>query len=130
MGAVTRYSIPMSDIAPLLHIARAADLERARRDERALYRCDSLDGEGFVHCCEQEQLPGVVARHYAGVDDLVLLVIERGELGAELVHESAPGGGERFPHVYGPIELAAVRETRAFGLDDPARVGLPPVADA
>ena len=113
----------MSDIAPLLHIARDDDLALARRS--GVYRCASLDEEGFIHCCEQDQLAGVVERYYADADGLTLLVVDRGALGAEVRHESAPGGGERFPHVYGPIALSAVRERRAFGLEDPARTGLP-----
>lgn len=112
----------MSDIAPLLHVARSADLEFARRS--GYYRCDSLESEGFIHCCELDQLAGVVSRYYADVDDLVLLVIERESLGAELRYESAPGSDERFAHVYGPIELEAVHETRPFGRDAPARAVL------
>ena len=109
----------MNETPPLLHVARSADLERAR--EEGIYRCVSLETEGFIHCCEADQLPGVMARYYADVDDLVLLALEREALGAEVRHEAAHEGGERFPHVYGPVELTAVRETTPFGLGDPAR---------
>ena len=109
----------MTETTPLLHLARRADLERVGAD--GLYRCASLESEGFVHCCTPAQLAGVVRRYYAEVDELVLLTLERGALGAEVRHESAPGSSERFAHVYGPIELAAVRERTPFGLGDPAR---------
>ena len=107
---------------PLLHVAHDADLERARRSGR--YRCGSLDAEGFVHCCDAGQLAGVLARYYAGVDGLTLLEIDPRALDVAVVREGVPGG-ERFPHVYGSISLAAVRRTEPFGLDAPARTALP-----
>ena len=107
---------------PILHVALADDLARAHESGR--YRCASLESEGFVHCCDPGQLAGVVARYYKGVDDLVLLDIDPHALDVELVRESAVEDGERFPHVYGSIPLEAVRRTRAFGLDDPARIAL------
>ena len=103
----------------LLHLARPADLERAGADGR--YRCPSLESEGFVHCCTAAQLDGVLARYYAEDDDLVLLVIDPEALDVELRHENTVGGEERFPHVYGPIPLAAVRATHPFGRDAAAR---------
>jgi len=109
----------MNETSPLLHVARRVDLERARGE--GLYRCASLETEGFIHCCEPDQLAGVIARYYADVDELVLLTLERAALGAEIRHEGAHAGAERFPHVYGPIELAEVREETPFGTDDPAR---------
>ena len=111
----------MSDIAPLLHVATTADLERARRD--GIYRCASLDAEGFIHCCERDQLAGVLARHFGGVDDLVLLSIDRAALDVEVRHEGADEG-PRFPHVYGPVRLDAVLERTPLGLDSPTRVAL------
>lgn len=76
-------------------------------------------GDPFVHCCTWEQLPGVVARFYAGVPDLVAYEIDPDRLGdAELVWEAPahPDGSpnteaeaaDRFPHVYGPIPWTAV----------------------
>ena len=106
----------------VLHLALADDLARAREEGR--YRCASLEGEGFVHCCDEDQLAGVVERYYRDVDALVLLDVDVDALDVELRREDTVGGGERFPHVYGSIPLAAIVRTRAFGLDDPARTAL------
>ena len=106
----------------MLHVASREDLAHARESGR--YRSPSLDTEGFVHCCDPDQLAGVVARYYRDVDDLVLLEIAPDALDVELVRENTAGGDERFPHVYGSIPLDAVRAIREFGLNAPARIAL------
>lgn len=78
----------------------------------------SLASEGFVHCSTAAQLPDVLARFYPGRDDVWILEIDPAQLDAELRWEApahpdgSPNtdveGHERFPHVYGPIPLAAV----------------------
>ncbi|HSL56220.1 MAG TPA: DUF952 domain-containing protein [Acidimicrobiales bacterium] len=73
----------------------------------------SLATEGFVHCSTASQLAGVVARHYAGVAELVVATIDPDRLAAELRwEESHPG--DWYPHVYGPIGLDAVIDVRPW----------------
>jgi len=82
------------------------------------YRADSLDGEGFIHLSRAHQVLPTAAAYFAGVPDLVLLVIDPTLLTARLVYEppaplpsSSPKdtvGGELYPHCYGPIDLAAI----------------------
>ena len=71
-----------------------------------------LDAEGFIHCSTAEQWSGVIDRFYAGVPELVLLHVDESKLTAPLRWEAVGGAsdpdGELFPHVYGPIDLAAV----------------------
>jgi len=74
----------------------------------ATYRCESIDSEGFVHCCKLEQLQGVLERYYSGVEGLMLLHIDPELLQPELVYENTVGGEELFPHVYGAINMDAV----------------------
>lgn len=69
----------------------------------------SLATEGFVHCSTREQLAGTIARHFAGVDELVLLRLHEDRLGPDLRwEESRPG--ERYPHLYRAIALDEVAE--------------------
>lgn len=89
----------------LLHVATTADWS-ARTDRD--YRPDGYAGDGFVHCCDESQLAGVVDRYHQGRDDLVLLTIDPAGLTSDVVWEDTTGRGERFPHVYGPIPLVAV----------------------
>ena len=45
--------------------------------------------------------------HFAGQDDLVLVAIDAERLGEALKYE-ASRGGDLFPHLYAPLDLAAV----------------------
>lgn len=93
-------------MADVLHITTPAAWADAQRTGSV--RPASLDDEGFVHCSTRDQLAGTLGRHFPGDGPLVGLVLDPARLGgAELRwEESRPG--ERFPHVYGPIPVAAV----------------------
>jgi len=69
----------------------------------------SLESEGFIHCCNYNQINGVLERYFKNVSDLVLLKIDCSVLLAKLIYEMAPIG-EAFPHVYGPINISAIIE--------------------
>jgi uncharacterized protein (DUF952 family) len=52
-----------------------------------------------------------VATYFRDVHDLLVLVVEPQRVNAEIRAEGA-SGEERFPHIYGPLNLDAVIETR------------------
>ena len=89
----------------LLHVATPAEWAAARRT--GTVAPPSLATEGFVHCSTREQIPGTLARHFAGRGDLVLLVLDAAAVGDLRWEALTPG--EPFPHVYNAIPLAAVR---------------------
>lgn len=91
----------------IYHIASEADLSQAKTEGQ--YVCDSLTIEGFVHCCTQSQLEGVIQRYYADVSNLVLISIDPDLLEAPLIFENTVGGDEKFPHVYGALNLGAIK---------------------
>lgn len=68
-----------------------------------------LAREGFVHCSTREQLEGTIARHFEGVDDLLLLRLDEAALGGALRWDEVRPG-ERYPHVYRRIALTEVLE--------------------
>ncbi|HZX53421.1 MAG TPA: DUF952 domain-containing protein [Ilumatobacteraceae bacterium] len=70
-----------------------------------------LADEGYIHCSTAQQWPGVLERFYGGATDLLLLHIDEEQLTSPFVYEQLPGMPEPFPHVYGPINLAAVVHT-------------------
>ena len=92
----------------IYHIAAEADWLR-RTD---VYAPVGWRADGFVHCSTEEQVLRVANRFFAGRRDLVLLHIDPSRLSALVVWEDAEG--EDFPHVYGPIETAAVATTEPF----------------
>ena len=73
-------------------------------------RGKTLAEEGFIHCSFEDQLAGTLGRFYADVDEVLIMRIDPERLGSPLVIEDLIGTGQRFPHVYGPIPLAAVVE--------------------
>jgi glutathione S-transferase len=68
-----------------------------------------LAEEGYIHCSTAEQWQGVIQRYYGDATDLVLLHIDEALLTSPVVYEQLPGAPEPFPHLYGPVNLEAVR---------------------
>jgi len=60
----------------------------------------------------------VAAAYYRDAPDLVLLVIDTERVGPELRYEQVPGQPDPYPHIYGPLNLDAVLETRPFKRQD------------
>ena len=100
----------------IYHIAEKADWERARRDGQYTRstRGRTLAEEGFIHASTAAQVPVVADAYYRDAPDLVLLVIDTERVGPELRYEQVPGQPDPYPHVYGPLNLDAVLETRPF----------------
>ena len=95
----------------LYHIATAADWEQARQDGeyRTSTRGRSLGEEGFIHASTADQVLPVADMVYLDEpEDLVLLVLDPGRIGAEIRDEPVPGWEDPFPHIYGPLDVAAV----------------------
>lgn len=110
-AAVPAVLTPVADLRPdaLFHLATVSEWERHRSG--GSIAPDSLACEGFVHCSWGRQVAGTVDRHFVGVPDLLVLELDPGALGsAGLVEEDTVGNGVAFPHVYGPVPWAAVRE--------------------
>lgn len=78
------------------------------------YQPGAFPEEGFIHCSTAGQLEKVRARHFPGRHDLVVLIIDTSGLGHQVVYEDLDDTGEEFPHVYGPIPLDAIVETRTL----------------
>ena len=97
----------------LYHLALREEWQQAcaegiyRRSTRGL----SLEQVGFIHASTAGQLPATFQRFYADAAAVLLLTIDPLRLtraGVEVRWESAPQGGELFPHLYGPLPLEAV----------------------
>lgn len=97
----------------IYHIATTSDWEQAV--ENGIYFCESLETEGFIHCSTREQVIPVADRYYPGRKDLVVLLISESELSAPLKIESPPyPTTEKYPHIYGPLDLDAVKQVVGF----------------
>lgn len=95
-------------------ILRAAEWEALQAEGRSAGSpADAADG--YVHFSTGAQVPGTLARHFAGERDLVLLAVEASSLGVALRWE--PGrNAARFPHLYRELRLEDVAWSRPLAV--------------
>ena len=107
----------------IYHIAFPADWTAAQRDGEYLTssRGLTLAEEGFIHASTAAQLAFVANAFYADVDDLLVLVVDEDRLRPEVRYEPVPGLPAPFPHIYGPLNVDAVVETRPLTRDADGR---------
>jgi len=106
-------------------ICETAQWSQAERNGE--FRGSVVDlADGYIHFSTATQVAGTAAKHFAGMSDLVLVAVGAEELGGALKWETSRGGA-LFPHLYGPLPLAAVRCVLALRLDDHGRHALPPL---
>jgi uncharacterized protein (DUF952 family) len=100
----------------IYHIALAADWAQTQRDGQytTSTRGRSLAGEGFIHASAAAQVAVVADAYYRDAPDLVLLVIDTERVGSPIRYERVPGQPDPYLHIYGPLNLDAVVETRPF----------------
>lgn len=102
-------------LRPIYHLTLASEWSEAV--ESGEYRRSapkkSLDDEGFIHCSFGEQVQQIADLLYPGRSDVVLLHIEPSALDAEIRVENLEGGEDLFPHIYGPLPVAAVTRVDA-----------------
>jgi uncharacterized protein (DUF952 family) len=74
--------------------------------------------DGFIHFSAAHQLAGTLAKFFTGQEALMLLAVDPARLEPDLKWE-ASRGGTLFPHLYAPLDLAAVlwAEPLALGPD-------------
>ncbi|MEL6892289.1 MAG: DUF952 domain-containing protein [Actinomycetota bacterium] len=99
---------------PIFHAALPDDWAAAfeHGEYTTSTRGASLAEVGFIHASTRAQVEGVANRFYGDVDELVLLTIDPLKVPHEIRWEPpAPGIDELFPHIYGPLPIAAVAIT-------------------
>ena len=63
--------------------------------------------DGFIHFSTAAQLPGTAAKHFAGLDGLILAAVDAEAMDGALRWEPSRGG-DLFPHLYRPLAAADV----------------------
>ena len=76
--------------------------------------------DGYIHFSSAAQAPGTAEKWFKGREDLTLVAVEPGALGAALKWEPSRGG-ELFPHLYGPLPMSAVVWSRPLSLGTDGR---------
>jgi uncharacterized protein (DUF952 family) len=105
-------------VAEIFHLALRADWAAARTTGgpyEISTRDRTLHDVGFIHACRTtDQVDKVRRSFYAGLGDLVLLVIDTDRLDVPVRHEEVDG--DVYPHIYGPLPLDAVIQVRPLPL--------------
>jgi uncharacterized protein (DUF952 family) len=106
----------------ILHLTSLTEWQAAQGAGE--YIAPSLASEGFIHCSTEHQIIRVANAFYAGKMGLIILVIDPARLTSHMQWDdpahpsaSAPSGisnAEKFPHIYGAINLDAVIKTISF----------------
>lgn len=84
-----------------------------RADWRAAEAAGRLDPspddrrDGFIHLSARDQVAATAAKHFAGLSDLLVAAFDPARLGDALRWEKSRGGA-LFPHLYGPLPVAAL----------------------
>ncbi len=63
--------------------------------------------DGYIHLSAAEQLQGTLDKHFAGQAGLVIAEVDLAALGDTIKWEVSRGGA-LFPHIYGPLPMAAL----------------------
>ena len=86
----------------------------------AVYKPEPFDREGFIHCTDGEKRALDVGNRYYTGDSrpYCLLEIARARLTAPVVYEDTE---QVYPHIYGPLDTAAIRAVRTVERDDAGR---------
>jgi uncharacterized protein (DUF952 family) len=94
--------------------------------EREAWRAACRDGiyrgsandlrDGFIHFSAAHQVRGTAAKHFKGIQDLLLVAVDDAALGPALVWEPSRGG-DLFPHLYDFLPTARALWEKPLALD-------------
>jgi uncharacterized protein (DUF952 family) len=84
--------------------------------------------DGYIHLSTAGQVAETAQKYFADMDDLVLVAVDCAALGDALHWEPARGGA-LFPHVYGPLSMAAVRWAKPLPLGADGRHLFPDLSE-
>jgi uncharacterized protein (DUF952 family) len=91
----------------IYHILTSDEWEAASHSPS--YSPAGFSADGFIHCCNEEQLEYVGNRYFRGQQDLVVLCIDTNGVTAPIKYEDLNGEGMLFPHIYGRLNTDAVK---------------------
>jgi len=107
------------------HLVGRSDWEKIADRPGAHYRAASLDVVGFIHCSRGAQILEPANSLYHGRDDMVMLLIDVDKVPSPTVYEDCYASGQKFPHVYGPIPVAAIVDVVDFPCEPDGSFQLP-----
>jgi len=70
--------------------------------------------EPFIHASSYHQIEGTLRKHFNKQKDLVLISIDPLKVHAEIRYEDLYQSGQLFPHIYGDLNLDAVKKMESI----------------
>lgn len=107
----------------IFHITPRQDWEKAIK--KGIYRADSLETEGFIHCSTSAQVVKVANYFFKNQTDLLLLFIDSDRVKSEIRYDAVTEN-ETFPHIYGALNHDAVFKVIEFEAAENALFEIPP----
>lgn len=91
----------------IYHITTPDEWEVAQEDGE--FTSPSLESEGFIHCSTHSQVLESANNFFPHQEELLVLEVDPSLLGNLVRYEDVYDEGQTFPHVFGEINLDAVR---------------------
>ena len=98
-------------MTPIIKLLRADEWAQFQEARAFAGSADDLR-DGYIHISTPEQVPGTLAKWFAGDAGVMALTLDADALGNELRWEESRSG-MLFPHLYRPLRLDEVIEVRA-----------------
>lgn len=115
-------TVPSVPAVTIFHITKKDVWEQAQQE--GLYRGDTLDTEGFIHCSTASQVEATANNYYRARHGLVLLGISADKVEPEIRYEAA-SNGQDYPHLFGALNVDAVTRVIEFEPGADGRFRLP-----
>lgn len=108
----------------MFHIIESQDWAQAQESNE--YVPARYESEGFIHLSGRHQVLHPANLFYQGRENLLLLEIDAESLTSDLIYEPGSNGETQlFPHLYGPLNLDAVRVVHDFPCEVDGAFSLP-----
>jgi uncharacterized protein (DUF952 family) len=115
-------------VAPIIYKICRADEWREAERQGAFPGAPIDRQDGYIHFSTAGQVAETAAKHFAGMDDLVLVAVSAEPLGRALRWEPSRGGA-LFPHLYDTLALpGAVLWVKPLPLGADGRHQMPELA--
>jgi|SRR5690625_379632 len=85
------------------------------------YKPETLDTKGYIDCSKGSQIEETANRIFSGENELLLLIIDLSTLSAEVKYETDRQTSEKFPHIYGPLNMDAVMDKFTIHAEEDGR---------
>lgn len=112
-GLTLRRAGRMNRHMLIYKVFRASEFEVFRRDGKSPGAPVDLS-DGYIHLSTAQQLPGTLAKHFAGETELHLLALEAE--GLDSLRWEISRGGDSFPHLYRDLYEADILWSRPIVL--------------